>query len=214
MPGATLTPMALAAMELLHDGPKHPYEIHQTMREREVNRLVKLTTGSLYHTIDRLERDGLIEAVETSREGRRPERTIYQLTDTGRDAFAARLRAIVAEPAIEYPQYAVAVAFLHTLDRADALVQLRRRAIALEAGVAAERVVRDRLSDMRVPELYWIEIDLRLGQQETELAWTQNLIARLESRQLAWPAGPGAGQDAAASPALRLVNEGKQEKAQ
>ncbi len=207
--------MALAAMEVLHDGPKHPYEIHQTMQEREAWRLVKLTTGSLYHTIDRLERDGLIQAVETSREGRRPERTTYRLTDVGRDAFAARLRSIIAEPATEYPQYAVAVALLHTLDRADALVQLRRRAISLAAGVAAERVIRERLTECEVHELYWIDVDLRVAQRETELAWTQALIERLETRQLTWPIGPGAGKDGSdrLQPLLGLVDKGKQEHA-
>lgn len=213
--GESLTPMALAALELLHDGPRHPYEIHQTMREREVWRLLRLTTGSLYHAIDRLERDGLIEAVETSREGRRPERTTYRLTDAGRDAFAQRLRAMVAEPAVEYPQYSVAVAFLHTLDRADALVQLRRRAIALEAAVAAENVYRDRLTDMGVHEMYWADVDLRQRQRETELDWTRRLIERLESRQLIWPDGPGSGHDGtnATPPRLSLVDEGNQEDA-
>jgi DNA-binding PadR family transcriptional regulator len=211
--GASLTPMALAALELLHDGPKHPYEIHQTMQEREAWRLLRLTTGSLYHAIDRLERDGLIEAVETSREGRRPERTTYRLTDSGRDAFAARLRAIVAEPAVEYPQYAVGVAFLHTLDRADALVQLRRRAIALEASLAAENVYRARVTDMGVHELYWADVDLRQRQRETELSWTQQLIERLETRQLTWPDGPGSGHDGTRDtpPRLSLVDEGNQE---
>jgi DNA-binding PadR family transcriptional regulator len=210
---ASLTPMALAALELLHDGPKHPYEIHQTMQEREVWRLLRLTTGSLYHAIDRLERDGLIEAVETSREGRRPERTTYQLTEPGRDAFAERLRAMVAEPAVEYPQYAVAVAFLHTLDRTDALVQLRRRAIALEANVAAENVYRERLTDARVHPMYWADVDLRLRQRETELTWTRDLIERLETRQLTWPEGPGAGYDGTkhTPPRLSLADEGNQE---
>lgn len=216
MPGAsTLTPLALAAMELLHDGPKHPYEIHQTMQEREVWRLLKLTTGSLYHAIDRLERDGLIEAVETSREGRRPERTTYELTGAGRDAFAQRLRAMVAEPATEYPQYAVAVAFLHTLSRPDALVQLRRRAMALEATIAADHVYRDRLTELGVHELYWADVDLRTRQRETELAWTKQLIERLDSRQLTWPCGPGAGaafdEEDHMPPRLSLVDEGKQE---
>jgi DNA-binding PadR family transcriptional regulator len=210
-PRATLTPMALAAMELLHDGPKHPYEIHQTMQEREVWRLLKLTTGSLYHAIDRLERDGLVEAVETSREGRRPERTTYRLTEAGEDAFAQRLRAIVAEPATEYPQYAVAVAFLHTLDRADALVQLRRRALALEATVAAERVIHERLSTTGIHELYWADVELRLRLRETELAWTLRLIERLESRRLTWP--NGAGGTTPTSPRLSLVDEAKQENA-
>jgi DNA-binding PadR family transcriptional regulator len=208
---ATLTPMALAAMELLHDGPKHPYEIHQTMQEREVWRLLKLTTGSLYHAIERLERDGLIEAVETSREGRRPERTIYQLTDAGRDAFAERLRALVAEPATEYPLYAVAIAFLHTLDRSDALVQLRRRAMTLEAQLAADRVYHERLTEAGIHELYWAEADLSHIHRKAELAWTKNLLERLETRQLTWPTGHGAGHDDAdqTPPRLSLVDEGK-----
>lgn len=208
---AALTPLALAAMELLHDGPKHPYEIHQTMQEREAWRLVKLTTGSLYHAIDRLDRDGLIEAVETSREGRRPERTTYRLTEAGRDVFAERLRAMIAEPATEYPQFAVAVAFLHTLDRADALVQLRRREVALEATIAAERVYCTRLTDLGVHELYWADVRLRLRQRETELTWTQELIERLEHRELTWPQGPGAGKDGTTdTPArLSLVEQGE-----
>jgi DNA-binding PadR family transcriptional regulator len=214
--------MALAAMELLHSGPKHPYEIHQMMREHEVWRLLKLTTGSLYHAIERLDRDGLIEAVETSREGRRPERTIYRLTDAGRDMFAERLRAMIAEPATEYPEYAVAVAFLHTLDRADALAQLRRRSMALEAQIAAELVYRQRLAEIGVHELYWADVSLRTAQRQAELVWTNELIDRLETKRLTWPTGPGVGRatenDAATTtadeerentPRLRLVDEGK-----
>jgi DNA-binding PadR family transcriptional regulator len=71
----------LATLELLAEGPKHPYDIHQTMRDRHVDRLVKLTAGTLYHTIDRLARDGLVEMVETSREGRRV--WVDQLTGSG-----------------------------------------------------------------------------------------------------------------------------------
>lgn len=209
VPGrAHLTPIALAAMELLHEGPRHPYEIHQTMQEREVWRLFKLTAGSLYHAIERLERDGLIEVVETSREGRRPERTTYRLTDAGRDAFAERLRAMLAEPAPEYPQYAVAVAFLHTLDRADALAQLRRREITLAATIAAERVVAQRLAEQEVHPLFWPDIELRLAQRETELAWTERLLARLESGEIGWPVTPGVGDGAIGRKArLRLAEE-------
>src|SRR5215469_6283966 len=108
MRSGSLTPMALAVLEVLHECPRHPYDIHQTMQEREVWRMVKLTTGSLYHTIERLADDGLIEVVETSRAGRRPERTTYRVTEAGMDAFAARLRALVAEPVTEYPLYPLA----------------------------------------------------------------------------------------------------------
>jgi DNA-binding PadR family transcriptional regulator len=202
--GRTLTPIALAALELLHEGPRHPYEIHQTMRERAMWQLFKLTTGSLYHTIDRLAADGLIEAVQTSREGRRPERTIYRLTGAGRDGFAERLRAMVAEPANEYPQFQVAMALLHELDRADALTQLRRRALLLEAQVAAERVVCERLTERGLPELYWVEVDLRRHLRAAELSWTRRIIERLESQELAWP-----DECDMTAPRLSLVHERK-----
>ncbi len=45
---------------------------------------IKLNYGSLYTVVDNLAKHGLIEAVEARREGRRPERTVYRLTDTGR----------------------------------------------------------------------------------------------------------------------------------
>jgi DNA-binding PadR family transcriptional regulator len=209
-----LTPMALAAVELLYEGPKHPYEIHQALQEREAWRLLKLTAGSLYHAIDRLERDGLIEVVETSREGRRPERTTYRLTDAGRDAFTERLRSMIAEPAVEYPQYAVAIAFMHTLDRAEALSQLHRRSISLEAQLAAERVYRRRLTESDLHPLFWADVELRIRQRETELTWTQELLRSLEAGDITWPSGPGAGTDDTAQnpPRLTVVDEGKQEK--
>jgi DNA-binding PadR family transcriptional regulator len=209
-----LTPMALAAMELLHEGPRHPYEIHQTLQEREAWRLLKLTAGSLYHAIDRLDRDGLIEVVETSREGRRPERTTYRLTDAGRDAFAERLRSMIAEPAVEFPQYAVAIAFMHTLDRAEALVQLHQRALALEAQLAAEDVYRRRLTGSDLHPLFWADVELRIRQRETELTWTQELLERLEGGELAWSSGPGSGSDDAgqAPPRLTVAGDGKREK--
>jgi DNA-binding PadR family transcriptional regulator len=179
--------MALAVLECLHECPRHPYEIHQTMQEREVWRMIKVTPGSLYHTIERLARDELIEVVETSRAGRRPERTTYRITEAGQDAFAERLRAMIAEPATEYPQYPVAVGMLHELERDDALVQLRRRTIALEAQLAADQVVEKRVAEAGVHPLYWADVELRRRQRETELDFTRELIDRIVAGRVTWP---------------------------
>jgi DNA-binding PadR family transcriptional regulator len=202
-----LTPIALAAMELLHEGPRHPYEMSQAMQERETWRLLKITVGSLYHAVDRLAGDGLIEAVETSREGRRPERTTYRLTQAGREAYTLRVRDIIAHPATEYPVYALAISLLHTLDRADALNQLGKRAMALEATIAAERVYSHRIAEAGVPELYWVDVDLKLRLREAELAWTHELIERLETGGLPWPVPGTQPADTDDPPRLSLVNE-------
>ncbi|WP_253770238.1 helix-turn-helix transcriptional regulator [Goodfellowiella coeruleoviolacea] len=186
-PRGALSPLALAVLELLHEGPRHPYEIQQQLRDREAERLTKMTVGSLYHAVEKLNRTGLIEVVETSREGRRPERTTYRLTDAGRDAFAERLRDMVGKPATEYPEFAMAVAYLHTLDREDALRQLRRRSIALESTLAAKPVIIDRLTKQRLHPLYWVNIRYSAALVEAELRFVNDLIAQLTSGEISWP---------------------------
>jgi DNA-binding PadR family transcriptional regulator len=64
--------------------PMHPYEMATTMRERGKDQSIKLNYGSLYTVVEALQQHGLIVTQETERAGRRPERTIYRLTDAGR----------------------------------------------------------------------------------------------------------------------------------
>jgi len=113
-------PLALAIMNLLLERPMHPYEMKILMKQRGHDEVIKLKGGSIYDTVERLERGGFIESQETSREGRRPERTVYALTESGRDELRTWMREIVSEPAREFPQFAAALAFIAGLDQAEA----------------------------------------------------------------------------------------------
>lgn len=199
----TLTPLAMMTMELLHERPMHPYEMHQELRHRQADKVVKLSAGSLYHTIERMAEHELVEAVETSREGRRPERTTYRITDAGRDAFAERLREIIAEPANEFPIYPVGIGLLHTLDRDDALVHLRRRQMNLTVNIAKLQSYVDILEKQDLEKMYWIDTKLMLALITTELDWTNQFIDDIDSGALRWPTGPGAGK--AVGETLRIV---------
>src|ERR687885_1375759 len=109
------TPLALAVLNLLHERSLHPYEMQQLMRERGHDQVIKLKGGSLYSTIERLTAAGLIEPMETSREGRRPERTVYALTEAGRDELLSWLRELVREPVKEDTQFAAGLSFIPAL---------------------------------------------------------------------------------------------------
>ena len=71
----------------------HPYEMQRLIRQRKKDDFLELKRGSLYNNIERLKLAGLIEPVETTREGRRPERTIYRLTREGQRELITWLRA-------------------------------------------------------------------------------------------------------------------------
>src|SRR5579859_432845 len=123
------TPLALAVLNLLDERPMHPYEMQQTIRERGLDFVLKLRSGSLYHAVERLVDAGLIEPVDTRREGRRPERTVYAITELGRDEFLAWLRELLAEPTPDYPPFASALAFLPHLCPDEAVRLLTHRAL-------------------------------------------------------------------------------------
>lgn len=182
-----LTPLAMAVLELLHERDMHPYEMTQLMRERRVDYRVKLRPGSLYHTVERLEAHGIIEVVETQRQGRRPERTVYAVTEKGRDVFVEQARTMLATPAQEYPQYPVALSAANELDQADAVEQLRMRVLSLRSRIAADQVLIDHVLDERVPTMYWIDHAFVHHQRQSELTWTEQLIADLESGRIPWP---------------------------
>ncbi|HVW41407.1 MAG TPA: PadR family transcriptional regulator [Amycolatopsis sp.] len=183
-----LTALAMAVLELLHERPMHPYEMTQLMRERWVDRRVKLRPGSLYHTVERLQAQGIIEVVDTQRQGRRPERTVYALTDFGRDTFAEQTRSMLSTLTPEYSGYPVALSAGAELSREDFLVQVRARATRLTGQVALERAISEKLRTIGLPEMYWIDFDYTLHQRQSELDWTNKLIADLESGRLPWPA--------------------------
>src|SRR5438045_3608049 len=91
-------PLALAVLSCLAERPMHPYEISTTLRERGKEQSIKLNYGSLYSVVEALQRHGLIVAQESTREGRRPERTVYAITVAGRDEFEDWLAELLSTP--------------------------------------------------------------------------------------------------------------------
>lgn len=184
---APLTPLAMAVVELLHERNMHPYEMTQIMRDRRVDYRVKVRPGSLYHTVERLEAQGIIEVVGTQRQGRRPERTVYALTEAGRDVFVEQVRDMLATPHQEYPQYPVALSAANEIEQADAMEQLRMRVLTLRAQIASDQVLLDHLVARGLPKMYWIDAAYLHHQRQSELDWTEKLIADLEAGRITWP---------------------------
>src|SRR5579864_9661653 len=120
--------LALSILELLNERPMHPYELAATMRDRHHDEFIRLNFGSLYHTVELLERDGRIVPVEREKEGRRPERTIYRLTEAGRGLLVRVVGEILARPKRDYPQFAAGLMFMHHLDASTAAARLKDRA--------------------------------------------------------------------------------------
>jgi DNA-binding PadR family transcriptional regulator len=184
-----LTPMGVMVLALLREGDMHPYEMVRLMRTRRDDRLLTITNGTLYHTVARLQRAGLLDEVGIDRDGNRPERTTYTLTDAGLDALVGWLRRELSR--IDRPSdFRVALAEAHNLERDDVIESLRIRRAALgEAHV----LHRDGLAGARTrkaPEQVLVEFERQEVLLEAELRWLDSLLTRLEAAAFPW--GPHA----------------------
>ena len=178
------TPLALAVMNLLVEHPMHPYEMKSKMKERGHDHVIRLKGGSIYDTVERLESGGFIQAQETSREGRRPERTVYAITDTGREGIMAWLRELLAQPVNEYPQFGAALAFFAALDQDEVVRLLKVRTALLEGQAAGEEKQLKTFIEMGLPRLFLVEGEYGVAMKRAEVDWVRKLIVEIEGGRL------------------------------
>lgn len=187
---ARLTPLGVMVLALLREDDMHPYEMIRLMRQRRDDRIVSLTNGTMYHTVGRLERGGLLAEVGTDREGNRPERTTYTLTDAGRQVVLDWVRREI--PRIDRPvEFRVALAEVHNLERDEAVSLLRERETALAASLELHQGGRAKALAKGVPDQYLIEVEREGILLEAELTWLRELIARVADTDYPW--GDAAG---------------------
>ena len=187
-----LTPLAFAALGALSERDMHPYEMFQTMTSRSDDRNVKLRPGTLYHQVGRLTELGYAVEVGTEREGNRPERTTYAITDSGRRALADGLRRMVAEPADEYPEFHLALSELENLPLGAAVRALEARVGALET---QRQYYDDGLAEVQgkqLAERYWLDMSYVRVMLTAQIDWLRATIARMQRGDIPWdgPAVP------------------------
>ncbi|TNY35956.1 PadR family transcriptional regulator [Thermomonospora catenispora] len=174
------------ALALLAQRPQHPYQLHRFMVDTHKDYVSGLPR-SLYHAVDRLLRDGLIEPVETSREGRGPERTVYRVTDEGREELAHRLRRMLERLDPDSRVMYAATSLMAALDPKEAERCLSTRAAALEGAVAAAEAT---LATLDLPRVLLLETEYRRALYTAELAWVRGVLEDLRSGGLDWPGSP------------------------
>lgn len=181
-----VTPLGIAVLALLEERPMHPYEMFQLLIARREDVLVKVRPGSLYHTVARLAEQQMVQADGVDRDGNRPERTTYRITEGGRTALRARIAEIVRYPAPEYPMFPVALAELHNLPLAEVIALLRERVGHLEADRADVATMITWADERRVPRRYVVTLPYLHAMLDAEIAWVNGFLDELAGGAMPW----------------------------
>jgi DNA-binding PadR family transcriptional regulator len=163
----------LAILGLLHERPRHGYELKTHLLDLGFTRV---SFGTLYPALRRLEKHGFIEALRQS--GRRK---AYRLTETGTLELERILNAADSD---EDRSFNLKLAFFHHLDPAARLRTLKRRRRELvsrlrTAQEAVQRSTADGNDDPYAAALRRHNVHTT----ETEIEWLDQLIAFARTEQ-------------------------------
>jgi DNA-binding PadR family transcriptional regulator len=159
--------LALAVLSYLSQQPMHPYELSKTLRNYGDERSIKFTHGSLYMVVQQLAKAGFVAEQEVSREGARPERTVYAITDAGREEVRDWLRELVGQPQHEYPAFVSALSLVSALPPNEVVALLRERLTG-------------------VPPLFLIEEVYRIRLLDAERAFVEEFLAKISDPDEGW----------------------------
>ena len=185
--------LALAVLSMLSEAERHgqqalhPYKMQRLIKDRGKDEVINVgQRASLYRTIDRLHRVGLIRIAESKRDDKRPERTLYALTDEGRSTWREWILDALATPTRHYSEFPAAIAFMPLLDPDDVVEQLEKRKENLTG-----EITRIRLATSDYPawgRLFDLEMEYLRVTAASELDWIESIISDLRSGVISWNA--------------------------
>lgn len=183
-------------------GPAHGHEIRLLAERIDVENWSEAQVGSIYNALRRLETEGLIEAVRTEQEGRRPTRTIFAITTPGRQELASLQDKLLHDIILPNDPFDVALWIAAQAPNQDLTGALEHRVKSLRE--LGERLTseRERLTSAGylppVGQLLFRHGELRI---DAELRWHEELRIQLvqPSSETRPPDGSTSGPSAQAS---------------
>jgi DNA-binding PadR family transcriptional regulator len=174
-------PLALAVLSCLHERPMHPYEISTTLRSRGKEQSIKLNYGSLYSVVESLQKHGLITAHGTTRAGRRPERTVYEITSAGVEEFEDWLAELLSTPVREYTSLEAGLSLMAGLPPDEVARLLEQRSDNLRLELRAMQAAEQVTAEMGLPEVFTVEGRYRHAILAAELAFVIDVAKRIRT---------------------------------
>lgn len=172
----------MVVLSLVCEEPRHPYRMQTLIKERGKDEIANVAQrNSVYQTIAALRRAGLIVARETSREERRPERTVYEVTDEGRRTLRSWMRTVLSIPARDFPDFPAALSLVAGVepDEVRALLETRVQTLEVRLGELEKPLP-------NLPRLFSLESEYMAVIVRAEIKWLRAVSADLRSGKLAW----------------------------
>jgi len=171
----------MALGTLARYGPQHGHQIRRLADLTNVGEWGGVSVGALYRELRAMEGEGLVETVRTEQVGRRPARTVYEITGDGRIELQSLREQAIKPTGFGPDALGVALTFgAEEMDQAELRDTLRARRNRLEISAVELAAELERLTAKGYLGVFEAAI-MRRGvmHYETEVRWHDALEAEL-----------------------------------
>nr|WP_062336032.1 PadR family transcriptional regulator [Herbidospora sakaeratensis] len=164
----------------LLDGPLHGYEVRRRLELWGAGYWANVAYGSIYHGLAKMAGEGLLAVVEHGPGGK----TVYEVTDDGREEFRRQLLTYWWEIKPIVDPFQVALTFMDRLAKPDLVNAMNARLEQLRAAISStERALEAKLA-FDAPRHVDECIRLANAQLRSQLDWIETAIERVENGEL------------------------------
>jgi len=176
-----ITKLVLLGILFSRKEPMHGYEIKRQLEEWAVGEYARISYGSIYYNLEKMEKEGFV-ASRSVKNSRRPERRLYSITERGKEELMRLLRKNYFETERPYYPFDVGVCLMPLMPREEVLKALAKRI------KIAERHIKELLKEKaelegKVPFFVSAIIDHYLLHLEVEKKWLGGLKKEVERRR-------------------------------
>lgn len=174
----------LAILGFLREKDFYGYELKKVM-ERFMAGWADIKFGSIYYALERLARDGLVEPIRQEKSGSNPARTIYRITETGRQSFMKMLKENLTDVQSYYMPLDIGLFFSFNLEKEDVAKILRDRVDMLHDMLKLLVEQEQRLlKNPGIPEIAAALVTHLQAHLEADRNWVEGMVERYENRDL------------------------------
>lgn len=167
-----LSKSATMLLGLINQRPLNPYEIIKQLQILNVHRWYNIANSTVYATLKALEKKEYIYG-SIEKDGNMPDKTIYSLTDKGKQEFVATLQQSILSFDYDTNIFSIAAFFIDALDDPQSLLSQRLKILNsyLEGIEQQITVIKD-----DIPSIAKANIERTKYIVEAEIAGTESLI--------------------------------------
>lgn len=170
----------LVILGLLRERPLYGYEIKHII-EDHMGDWTSIAFGSIYFALGKLDKDGFIKKIATEQEGNRPSRSVYEITETGREEFKRLLQEVWQDIELQDYTFDIGLFFIQALSTGERILYAENRVKQLE-GILHHLNVHQLEHDDKehLPPIAEAIFEHSRVHMQAELNWTRELLDNLK----------------------------------